>query len=71
MNSLPWIGKLTGCLGADGVIHRFGYKKTMYTAATVQIVALISKRYPYPSGTKLPDLYTSSDAVLISLSQSR
>ncbi|KAJ9138582.1 General substrate transporter [Coniochaeta hoffmannii] len=41
MNSLPWIGKLSGCLGSDAFIERVGYKKTMYAAAIVQIVALI------------------------------
>jgi len=41
MNSLPWIGKLTGCLGSDALIERAGYKKTMYIAGIVQLVALI------------------------------
>jgi len=45
MNSLPWIGKLSGCLGSDAFIERVGYKKTMYAAAIVQIVALISMHY--------------------------
>ena len=43
MNSLPWIGKILGCLGAEPVIERFGYKKAMYVVAIVQIIAIISK----------------------------
>lgn len=42
MNSLPWIGKLLGCFGSENFIERSGYKKTMYMAAGIQIVALIS-----------------------------
>jgi SP family sugar:H+ symporter-like MFS transporter len=52
MNSLPWIGKLTGCLGSDAFIERVGYKKTMYAAAIIQIVALISKLYALSARTK-------------------
>ena len=43
MNSLPWIGKIFGCMGSDGLIDGIGYKKTMYAAAGIQIVALISE----------------------------
>ena len=43
MNSLPWIGKILGCLGAERAIEGLGYKKTMYLAAAVQIIAVISK----------------------------
>ena len=43
MNSLPWIGKILGCLGAERAIEGLGYKKTMYLAASVQIIAVISK----------------------------
>ncbi|KAH8881843.1 general substrate transporter [Thozetella sp. PMI_491] len=41
MNSLPWIGKISGCLGSEPVIDRLGYKKTMYIASAVQIVGVI------------------------------
>ncbi|CAL5865892.1 uncharacterized protein PFLUO_LOCUS98 [Penicillium psychrofluorescens] len=41
MNSLPWIGKLTGCFGSELFIENAGYKRTMYAAASIQIVALI------------------------------
>jgi fucose permease len=43
MNSLPWIGKIMGCFGSETFIERTGYKKTMYAAACIQIVALISE----------------------------
>lgn len=43
MNSLPWIGKILGCFGSEAFIDRSGYKRTMYAAAGIQIVALISK----------------------------
>lgn len=43
MNSLPWLGKILGCLGSEVVIERTGYKKTMYLAGIVQIIAVISK----------------------------
>lgn len=43
MNSLPWIGKLSGCLSSDAFIERVGYKKTMFAAGLVQIVALVGK----------------------------
>lgn len=43
MNSLPWIGKISGCLGADAVIERLGYKKAMYLVAAIQCVAIIGK----------------------------
>ncbi|RMJ11839.1 hypothetical protein CDV36_008500 [Fusarium kuroshium] len=41
MNSLPWLGKILGCLGSEVVIERTGYKKTMYLAGIVQIIAVI------------------------------
>ncbi|RSL85125.1 hypothetical protein CEP51_003514 [Fusarium floridanum] len=41
MNSLPWLGKILGCLGSEAVIERTGYKKTMYLAGIVQIIAVI------------------------------
>lgn len=44
MNSLPWIGKLTGCLSAEPVIERLGYKKAMYISAAIQLIAVTSKR---------------------------
>lgn len=43
MNSLPWIGKIIGCFGAEHIIQKLGYRKTMYIAAAIQIVAIISK----------------------------
>lgn len=43
MNSLPWIGKISGCLGAEPLIEYAGYKRAMYVAALVQIVAIISR----------------------------
>jgi hypothetical protein len=43
MNSLPWIGKLIGCLGAEAFIERTGYKKTMYAAGVIQIIAIIGE----------------------------
>lgn len=42
MNSLPWIGKILGCLGAERFIEILGYKKTMLAAAVVQVIAIIS-----------------------------
>lgn len=41
LNSLPWLGKIAGCLSAGDVIERIGYKKTMYIAASIQFVGLI------------------------------
>ncbi|KAJ5097379.1 hypothetical protein N7456_008100 [Penicillium angulare] len=41
MNSLPWIGKLMGCFGSETFITRTGYKRTMYLAGVIQIVAII------------------------------
>ena len=46
MNSLPWIGKITGCLGADAFIERLGYKKTMYAVSIIQITGVISTYIP-------------------------
>lgn len=43
MNSLPWIGKLLGCLGADAFIERLGFKKSMYAVAIIQSIGVISK----------------------------
>ena len=43
MNSLPWIGKILGCFLAEPYIERAGYKKSAYTIAAIQIVAVISK----------------------------
>ena len=43
MNSLPWIGKIIGCFSAEPLIETRGYRNTMYVAAAVQIVAVISK----------------------------
>lgn len=47
MNSLPWIGKFLGCLNAEPIIDRLGYKKTVYIVAAIQIVAVISKRLAF------------------------
>ncbi|ORX38012.1 general substrate transporter [Kockovaella imperatae] len=41
MNSLPWIGKISGCFLSEPIIERLGFKRTMYTVATIQCVALI------------------------------
>ena len=46
MNSLPWVGKITGCLGADAFIERLGYKKTMYAVSIIQITGVISEYMP-------------------------
>lgn len=43
MNSLPWIGKISGCFAAEPTIERIGYKKTMYLVSIVQIIAVVSK----------------------------
>jgi SP family sugar:H+ symporter-like MFS transporter len=48
MNSLPWIGKIIGCFGAEVVIEKVGFKKSMYIAAIVQIIAVISEFNPVP-----------------------
>lgn len=42
MNSLPWIGKTCSCFGTERAIEGLGFKKTMYLAALIQIVAVIS-----------------------------
>ena len=41
MNSLPWIGKILGCMFSDTFIERLGYKKTMYVIGVVQIAGII------------------------------
>ncbi|CAK7224870.1 hypothetical protein SBRCBS47491_005701 [Sporothrix bragantina] len=41
LNSLPWIGKIAGCLAAEPFIERAGYKKTMYVVAVIQCIGLI------------------------------
>ena len=49
MNSLPWIGKITGCFTSEVFIEKTGYKATMYILAIIQIVAVVSKlhsRFP-------------------------
>lgn len=43
MNSLPWIGKITGCLGAELFIEQTGYKNTMYAVGVIQIIGVVSK----------------------------
>jgi MFS transporter, SP family, sugar:H+ symporter len=45
MNSLPWIGKILGCLGADAVIERMGYKKTIYIVCAIQFVGVTRKSH--------------------------
>lgn len=41
MNSVPWIGKILGCIVIEPLIDRFGYRASMIITAGVQIVALI------------------------------
>ena len=41
MNSIPWIGKIVGCLVIEPLIDRIGYRNSMAVTAAVQIVALI------------------------------
>lgn len=43
MNSLPWIGKIIGCLGGEGVIERLGFKRSMYLVSVIQVVGVTSK----------------------------
>jgi hypothetical protein len=43
LNSLPWLGKIIGCFGAEVIIGHFGFKKTMYLTALIQIVAVVSE----------------------------
>lgn len=45
MNSLPWIGKITGCFTSEIFIEKTGYKVTMYILAIIQIVAVVSESY--------------------------
>ncbi|OAA63769.1 General substrate transporter [Niveomyces insectorum RCEF 264] len=41
LNSLPWIGKIAGCMWSEPFIERAGYKKTMYAVSAIQIIGLI------------------------------
>ncbi|KAJ9150704.1 General substrate transporter [Pleurostoma richardsiae] len=41
LNSLPWIGKIAGCMWSEPFIDRAGYKKAMYAVVIIQIVGLI------------------------------
>lgn len=41
MNSVPWIGKILGCVIIEPLIDRFGYRVSMIITCWVQIVALI------------------------------
>lgn len=41
MNSVNWTGKLVGCAIFEPLLDRFGYKRTVYILAAIQIVAVI------------------------------
>lgn len=41
--SLPWIGKISGCFGAEPIIEKLGFKKTMYVVAAIQCIAIIGE----------------------------
>jgi MFS transporter, SP family, sugar:H+ symporter len=41
MNSIPWIGKIAGCLLVEPLIDRVGYRNSIIVASFIQIVALI------------------------------
>lgn len=53
MNSFPWIGKFIGCFSAEPLIEKLGYKKAMYIAAALQIIAIISK-FAHPKSVAMP-----------------
>ncbi|PSR83417.1 general substrate transporter [Coniella lustricola] len=41
MNSIVWPGKIAGVLAFEPLLHRVGYKKSIYVCCVIQIVALI------------------------------
>lgn len=41
MNSLPWLGKIAGCVWSEPFIERFGYKYAMYAVSAIQFIGLI------------------------------
>lgn len=43
MNSLPWIGKISGCLGSEVSIEKTGFKKTMYAVGIIQVIGVVSE----------------------------
>jgi hypothetical protein len=59
LNSLPWIGKIAGCMWSEPFIDRAGYKKAMYAVAIIQIVGLI--------GTSTVIILTGRQSMLITV----
>ena len=39
-NTVPWIGKITGCFTSEYIVEKLGYKKTAFMANTIQIVGV-------------------------------